>query len=367
MKWKLFLYIIFFTYQFSVGQLHQSLFSADYNMGYNFSRVESNYIFEKNSPFSFQINWQKSNFYTKKDFNDFGYSDFGLSFLIHDYKDEELGKNFAFLAFMEFYLIKPTHRINLSFRLSQGIAYNTHPYNKKSNPKNYFFGSYLSLPLDLFLYFRYPKIIKNIGLEMGVGIFHYSSANLHSPNYGANIPSLNIGLNYDLRNKPQKFRRKYSVVNKKWNLFGFLRFGVNESDYINSGQYPFFIPGIQISKFLNQQHKISFGTELFLSYFLKEQIAYESIAFPEFKIKKNTDFKRLGLFSSYEFFFKKIGIDLGMGYYIYYPYHFETRYYNRILFKYYFNNTKAILGLSLKFHSFSRAEALEFFMAYKIF
>jgi len=367
MKWKLFLYIFFFIYQFSVGQLHQSLFSADYNMGYNLTRVKSNYIFESPMPFSFQINWQKSNFYEQKSYEKYRHTDFGLTFMMHDYKDKELGKNFGIYAFMEFYLIKNVQqKLSISFRISEGIAYNSNPYDKKNNPKNLSFASHISLPINLFLYFRYPKIYRHWGLEAGLGVFHYSNGNLHSPNYGTNIPSINLGLNYDFRDKPRQFKIKHAIIDKNWNLFGFLRFGANESDYINSGQYPFFIPGIQISKFLNQRHKISFGSELFLSYFLKEQIAYESIAFPEFDISRNTDFKRIGVYTSYEFNFNKLGLDFGMGYYIYYPYHFETRFYNRLQLNFYLSKS-FVVGNSLKFHHFSRAEAYEFFIAYKIF
>ncbi len=363
---NIFFLFFFLISGFSFAQLKNDLYSVDFNMGYNLSRVESNYFFEENMPLSFQFNWQKSNFYKQESLNNFSYSDFGISLLFHHYYNKELGTNYGLFAFMEFYLMRPVHKLSLSFRLSQGIAYNTKRYDKQKNPKNYFFGTHLSLPINLFFYLRYPKIIDNFGAQVGVGIFHYSNANLGSPNYGSNIPSISFGINYDIRKSPPDLISEKLIYDKKWHLYALMRFGLNESDYIGSGQYPFYIPGIQMEKFLNSRHKLNMGLELFLSYFLKEQIAYESEAFHEFQVDKETDFKRLGVYASYEFYFRKFGLDFGLGYYLYYPYHFETRYYNRILLKFYISQ-KLQLGYSLKFHHFSRAEALEFFVGYNIF
>ena len=361
------IFFLFFSIviEFSFAQKQNALYSVDYNTGYNLSRVESNYFFEENMPFSLQFNWQKSNFYSQKDLNRYGYTDFGVTFLLHHYNDNELGTNYGILAFMEFYLIKPIHKMSLSFRLSQGISYNTNPYDKQKNPKNYFFGTHLSMPINLFFYWRYPKIIDNFGAEIGLGIFHYSNGNLGSPNYGSNIPSINFGINYDLRKKVPHLKKQDFSFDKKWHSYGFIRFGINESDYVNSGKFPFFVPGFQLEKHINFRHKFSLGTEWFLSYFLKEQIAYEAEAYPEYNVDAATDFKRVGVYGSYEFYYKKFGLDFGLGYYIYYPYAFETRYYNRMMFKYYLKNN-IILGGSLKFHALSRAEAFEFFVGYRI-
>ena len=329
------------------------------------ARIESNYFFEDKIPFSFQLSYQKSNFYEQNSLNKFGFSDFGATFLYHNYKDKQLGKNYGLYIFMEYYLINPTRNLLFSFRLSQGIAYNTNPYDRFDNPKNKFFGTHLLLPIDAFLFLRYPKIIGNWGLQAGLGIFHYSNGNLQSPNYGSNIPSFNFGINYDFRNAKILKKKKLSY-NNDWHFNVFLRFGINESDYIDSGQYPFYIPGFKFEKHLSFRNKITFGSELFLSYFLKEQIAYESIAFPEYKINKNTDFKRIGVFAEHEFFYGKFGIGLSFGYYIYYPYHFETRFYNRLALNFYLSK-KIGLSYSLKVHGINRAEAMELGISYNVF
>jgi len=365
-----FLYLSLITTAFLAGgqqthQLQGQAFSADLILGYNLARYKTNYLFEQQMPYSFQLNWHKANYYKAESLSNFGYSDFGATFLYHDFRDQILGKNFGLYAFMEYYLVKPSKGFQWSFRVSQGVAFNTHPYDKMTNSKNQLFGSRWLFPFDIAMYLKSPKFFKQWRMQLGLAIFHYSNGNLQSPNYGANIPSMTIGLNYDSR--PDEILEKTGIpdYDRSWHYQAFLRFGINESDYYDSGQFPFFIPGIQVEKHLNFRHKISFGAELFLSYFLKEQIRYEYYSMPEYHLDKIYDFKRIGIYVQHEFFYKKIGINIGFGYYIYYPYAFETRFYNRLATKFYINKHWQVL-YGLKAHDLNRAEAMEFGLMYQL-
>jgi len=341
------------------------MFSADINLGYNMARDEVNYWFYEKMPYSFQLNWHRANYLNEKSAGRYGYSDFGATFLYHDFRDETLGKNYSFYAFMEYYLWPPERRLQLSFRLSQGIAYNTSPYEKDTNPKNKLFGSHILFPFDLALYLKMPRIYKYLGWQVGLAIFHYSNGNLNSPNYGANIPSITFGVNYDMRNMPDHLKKHFPSYSHKWQPLIFMRFGINKSDYYGSTTYPFLIPGFQVEKHLNFRHKISIGAEVFFSWFLQEQIRYEYYSMPENPMDKIPDFKRIGMFLSHEFYYEKIGIIVAAGYYVYYPYEFETRFYNRLGTQFYINRNWT-LSCSLKVHDVSRAEAVELGVMYKI-
>ena len=364
-----YIFLLFFVGEYLYGQnssrFNNQMLSADVNLGYNLSRIKSNYIFAEQMPYSFQINWHKANYHDQKRLNNYSYSDFGISFLYHNFRDDVLGKNFGLYGFMSYYLLKPQQKFQLSFRISQGIAYNTHPYDKQQNSKNQLFGSHWLFPFDIGLYLKSPKIYQNWRLQLGLAIFHYSNGNLQSPNYGANIPSMTIGLLYDRRSDEILPKKQTPEYDKTWQYLGFLRFGINESDYYDSGQFPFFIPGFQVEKHLNFRHKINFGVELFVSYFLKEQIRYEHYAMPEYHLDDIPDFKRIGIYAGHEFYYKKFGIDISAGYYIYYPYNFETRFYNRLATKYYLNKHWRLL-YGLKVHGINRAEAMEFGVMYRI-
>jgi hypothetical protein len=100
------------------------------------------------------------------------------------------------------------------------------------------------------------------------------------------------------------------------------------------------------------------GTEVFFSNFLKELITYQSIAFPERNISAETDNRRVGVFVGHELFINKTSIISQLGYYVYYPFDFEGRVYNRMGMKRYFNDNWYGV-ISLKSHG-AKAEAVEF-------
>ena len=97
---------------------------------------------------------------------------------------------------------------------------------------------------------------------------------------------------------------------------------------------------------------------MFASTFLKELIKYYSIAFPEDNVTGDEDFKRVGVFVGHELFINKMSFITQLGYYVYYPYDFEGRVYNRIGLKRYFGD-KVFGAITLKSHG-AKAEAVEF-------
>jgi hypothetical protein len=90
---------------------------------------------------------------------------------------------------------------------------------------------------------------------------------------------------------------------------------------------------------------------LFLELAYTKQISEE-------QLNPDTDFKRLGGFLGYELFINQWSFIAQAGYYLYYPYDFEGRIYNRLGLKYYFNE-KLFGVFSVKSH-FANAESLEF-------
>ena len=101
-----------------------------------------------------------------------------------------------------------------------------------------------------------------------------------------------------------------------------------------------------------------FGFEASFSQALKEEIYYRSVAFPETPSDSNADYRRIGTFLGYELFINNLSAFAQLGYYIYYPYDFEGRLYNRIGLKYYFGG-QWFGVFSVKSHS-ATAEAIEF-------
>ena len=289
----------------------------------------------------------------------YNYPDYGVSFIYQNLKNDVLGNNYSIYTHYNFYFLNR----NLMFRIGQGLAFNTNPYNKESNYRNNAFGSKIMSSTFMMLNYKKERLFDQFGLQAGISFIHYSNANIKAPNSSINSITLNIGVNYNLNAEEReckvldsnKIAAKFTEP-LKYNLV--FRSGINESDVVGSGQFPFYIVSAYVDKRINQKSALQFGTDVFFSNFLKEYIYYRSVSFPEESSTGNEDYKRVGVFAGHELFVNRLSLVTQLGYYVYYPFDFEGRIYTRIGLKRYFGN-KWFGAVSLKTHAF-KAEAVEF-------
>lgn len=293
----------------------------------------------------------------------YNFPDYGAYFLYEDFKNEILGKNYAVGAFYKFYFLKR----HLTFKVAQGIAMATNPYDKVTNFKNVAFGSRYLANTNFVLNYNKENIIDRFGIQTGFIFTHFSNGRLKSPNSGINTYGITLGINYNLEDVPNKpidtlapkinFRERirYNVV---------LRTGFNESPNVGSGLKPFYHISAYADKRFNRKSALQFGAELFLTTSNKEYIHFRSISYPEDPVDYNTDYKRVGVFVGHELFINRIAIEAQLGYYVYLPYKFNIPVYDRLGMKYYITK-KIFTGLSVKTHGFE-AEALELVMGVRL-
>ncbi|MEX0290492.1 MAG: acyloxyacyl hydrolase [Flavobacteriaceae bacterium] len=287
----------------------------------------------------------------------YNYPDTGFSLIYQDFNNSTLGHNLGVYAHYNFYFFKR----KMQFRIGQGIAYNTNPYHKSENFRNNAFGSHFLSSTFLMVNYHKEYVLRRLGVKAGISIVHYSNANFKAPNTSTNTFAFNAGLIYNLDDKEdisfQAYERK-SVVSEplKYNLA--FRTGINESDVINSGQFPFYIFSAYADKRLGRKSAIQLGVDVYFSNFLKKLIRFQAVSFPELNVDADDDFKRVGLFVGHELFINKMSAIAQLGYYVYYPFDFEGQLYNRIGLKRYFGNTW-FGAVTLKSHG-AKAEAVEF-------
>ncbi|MFH4964488.1 acyloxyacyl hydrolase [Gaetbulibacter sp. M235] len=289
----------------------------------------------------------------------FNYPDYGFSFAYQNLKNDVLGNNYSLYAHYNFYFLKR----NLMFRIGQGLALTTNPYDKETNYRNNAFGSKIMSSTFVMLNFKKERIIDKFGLQAGFSMIHYSNANVKAPNTSINSITLNLGVTYNLNNEePEFIVADSNEINKNFTepiKYNFVfRSGINESDIVGSGQFPFYVVSAYADKRINQKSALQFGTDVFFSNFLKEYIYYRSVSFPEEPTSGDEDYKRVGLFVGHELFVNRISLVTQLGYYVYYPFDFEGRTYIRVGLKRYFGD-KWFGALTLKAHA-AKAEAVEF-------
>ena len=288
---------------------------------------------------------------------EFGYPDTGYTFVYQNTQNPTLGNNYSIYAHYNFYFFKR----NIQLRIGQGIAYNTNPYDRDTNFRNNAYGSHILSSTMAMLNFQKENIIAGFGVKAGLSLIHYSNANVRAPNTSTNTAALNFGLTYDLDGRlsydfTPKTPKEKVLEPIRYNLI--FRSGVNESDEIGSGQFGFAIFSAYADKQVSKKSAIQLGSEVLFSNFLKELIRFQATSFPEMNVSPDTDFKRAGIFVGHELFINKLSVVTQLGYYIYYPFDFEGRVYNRIGLKRYFGN-KLFGNVTLRSHG-AAAEAVEF-------
>ena len=302
------------------------------------------------------LSWNKKTFGYEDWEQRYNYPDYGVSFAYQNLKNDVLGNNYSLYGHYNFYFLKR----NLMLRIGQGLALTTNPYDRIDNHKNIAFGSKIMSSTYIMLNYKKERIFNKFGLQAGLSLIHYSNANVKAPNTSINSLTVNVGVTYNLEDEDLEFvdtvtKEKFTEP-FKYNIV--FRSGINESDVLGSGQFPFYIFSGYVDKRLSHKSAIQLGTDVFFSNFLKEYIYYRSVAFPEYNEDGNADYKRIGIFAGHELFINKMSLITQLGYYIYYPYDFEGRTYFRVGLKRYFGK-KWFGSLTLKSHG-AKAEAVEF-------
>ena len=289
----------------------------------------------------------------------YNYPDYGVSFVYHNPHNTTLGENYGLYGHFNFYYLKR----NLMVRIGQGIAYASNPFDIEENFNNNAYGSDLLSSTYLMLNYNKKHLFKSkLGLQTGISLIHYSNANVRSPNASTNTFSFNIGLQYHLDEASENeflSEKDYKKVSEPIHFNLVLRSGINESDYFGLGKQPFLVISSFLDKRLSYKSKLQFGADAFFSKFLQQEIEYLYASRLDRSLKGDEDFKRVGVFVGHELRISNpLAVVAQFGYYVYYPYDFEGRFYQRVGLTYYLRKD-VFLNSTLKTHA-AKAEAIEF-------
>ena len=312
----------------------------------------------KGHPTGLFLMFNKKTFGLKEWEKKYNYPDWGLSLSYQNLKNTVLGDNYSMYGHYSFYFLKR----NLQLSLGTGLAYNTNPYNEDFNFSNNAYGSKILSSSFIKINYIKENIWNGLGFQAGILFLHYSNGNVKAPNTSTNSLLLNAGINYQLDYKSTLtyYKEKDSVnYSERVKLNLVYRFGWNQSDLIGSDIYPLYVFSAFADKRLNYYNTLQLGADVFISKYLEEFIKYRAIAYPEFELSGDEDYKRVGVFIGHELRINRNAISSQIGYYVYYPYEFSERIYLRFGLKRYLYKDKLFAVISLKSH-FAQAEAIEF-------
>lgn len=314
-------------------------------------------------PTGLLISFNKKTFGKEQWEQSFNYPDYGVSLQYQDMQDSALGFMYGIYGHYNFYFFKR----NVVLRVGQGVAYNTNPYDKVTNFRNYAYGVHFMPSTYFMLNYSRQNLWQGMGVNAGLMFIHHSNASIKAPNTSTNTLAVNVGLNYTFdKNEGYVYTTKVldSVIAEPIHLTAILRGGVNQSDIIGSSQYGYYTLGAYAGKRISRKSGFQLGAEFFWPQYLKEYIKYKSIAYPEENVDGSTDYRKLGLFTGYELFINRLSLEGQVGYYVYSPFNSTGKLYQRVGAKYYV--TPGVSGsIGLKTHG-AKAEVMEFGLAIRV-
>ncbi|MEN8138386.1 MAG: acyloxyacyl hydrolase [Bacteroidota bacterium] len=354
--------ITLLTTGISYSQSKTSHIQADYFYGNLLKHNKDMAHMIKGHPNGFIVSWQNKVDGGELWNENYSYPEYGYAMSFTDYKSDILGKNIGAFGFRNFYFGDNRKNDVFLLKVGLGLAYSTTSFNRDENSRNVAIGSRFSIAIPFILNHKINNLYKGLGIQYGFSFFHYSNGNIKAPNNGINIFAANFGFNYQL-DRPynpsveEKIIYKDRQIDKSVGLDIVLSGGINETENIGAGTFPFGVVTVYADKALNQRSKIQFGADFFASGFIKESIKFSN-AQDNGVYHDPNDFYRLSILLGHELYIDKLSLVTQLGYYIYYPYDYEGRLYSRIGLKRYFG--KRYFGiLAVKAHSI-KAEAIEF-------
>jgi hypothetical protein len=326
------------------------------NMGYGsaIKHRESMGHLVTEHPYLFQLSWAKTSDTTtvwKKRLN---YPDVGVTLSHERFRNEFLGNVTGLSYFTNFYLLNRNHHNQLTTELGFGISYADSPMDLETNNQNNAITSSILFNQYLKFNYKYPQIYKGVGIQTGLTFIHFSNASFKSPNNGINSIFLNVGLNFNPTTQtilyPEKKNYKDVQTKKPFSLHMKLGLGLHEV-YPGLGTKPVYTFSTMLSKPITNYAHLQTGVDFFASMAAKKYATFQYIAGYN-QVDEVKDYKQIGAFVGYEYYFEKLSMESQVGYYLYDPLHLNLDLYGRLGLKYHFVNQPFSIGMALKIHNF---------------
>lgn len=310
-------------------------------------------------PTGFEVNLQRQTTGATPWHGWYKYPKVGVALTYYDFHNPVLGYVVAASPYLSKSVLRgPKH--DFSFRLGAGLAYLTNPYNQDTNHKNTIASSALNATLQLRFEYDYA-LTPHLGLLAGLGLNHYSNGATTKPNFGVNLPSVVLGLNYyEQRPAPQTNPNAPAPADLGQTFYNVnTSLGYKQRTESDHRKYLVHSLTAAVGRRVNRKSNLLAGVEGFYDGSLKAQLEDTTRAGI-----RQPDVKKLGVFVGHELLFGRLAFVSHLGFYVYAPYRSSTPYYERLGLKYHFTNL--LFGaIDLKIHR-GAADVIEFKIGAKL-
>ena len=298
----------------------------------------------------------------------YNYPFIGVSYWFSDLGGTKaLGSAHAIFPYINFPLLR-TRDFNIYFRLGVGLGYLTKKYDRYNNYENLAIGSHLNGAANLLIEAR-QRIGKRFLVSGGISLMHFSNGAIRQPNYGINMPGVNLAVAYRLSPENPYLKKKLMPELYPFEFDGrrFLQldvnvgFGIKDLQSTLGGDNKYAV----VETFANLMWPVSYKSRLGLGLDLSYDGSDEKLrevrggAPPDYKI----EMVKTGLTASYELAFSRMSFMFNLGSVVTGYDKSDGYIFDRIALQYTVKN-HYLFQLGLKTH-LARAEVLEFGFGYK--
>jgi hypothetical protein len=280
-------------------------------------------------PTGFELNFQRQTTGSAPWHGWYKYPKVGVALTYYDFHNPVLGYVWSASPYISKSFSRgPKH--DFCFRLGAGLAYLTNPYNQDTNHKNTIASSALNATLQFRFEYDYA-LTPHLGLLAGVGLNHYSNGATTKPNFGVNLPSVVLGLNYhEQRQAPQANANAPAPAELGHNFFNFsTSLGFKQRTEGDRHKYLVNSVTAAVGRRVNRKSNLLAGVEGFYDRSLQAQLEDTTRAG-----LKQPDVKKVGAFVGHELLFGRLAFVSHLGFYVYNPYKSNKFYYERLGLKY---------------------------------
>ncbi|MBT9394587.1 acyloxyacyl hydrolase [Hymenobacter sp. NST-14] len=297
------------------------------------------------------------------------YPKVGLAFTYYNYHNPMLGRSYAVSAYVNKTFWRRA-RQEVNFRLGTGLGYFPVRFNPAANPKNTIVSSRLNATLLARLEYD-VALTEHLGLLLGLGLNHYSNGATTKPNFGINLPTLLLGLNYHPQRPfvplstapaPAPADLGRTFLNLSTSV------GWKQRSETDPARYLVNSLTLAAGRRINRKSNLVIGLEGFYDRsLLAQQRADEAAARlrdPAYAGGPQPDVKKAGVYVGHELLFGRLAFVSHLGFYLYNPYKSNKFYYERLGLKYHF--TDRLFGnVDLKIHR-GAADVIEWRLGVKL-
>ncbi|WP_227607586.1 acyloxyacyl hydrolase [Hymenobacter translucens] len=312
-------------------------------------------------PTGFELNLQKQTSGTAPWHAWYKYPKVGLALVYYDYHNPVLGQSYAASVYINKSFLR-TRRQELNFRIGTGIGFFPVRYDLATNHKNTIVSSRLNATLQARLEYD-VAVSPHLGLLLGLGLNHYSNGATTKPNFGINLPTVLVGINYHqqrpfLPTPGETLRGEPAGIGSNFlNLSASLGYKQrNESD---DTKYLVNSVSIMGGRRVNRKSNLVLGLEGFYDRSLAAQL--RDTARNQDRLP---DVKKAGAFVGHELLFGQLAFTSHLGFYLYNPYKSNKFYYERLGLKYHFSD-RLFGSVDLKIHR-GAADVIEWRVGVKL-